>query len=296
MDIQLEQFKIFEAVARLGSFSAAAEELFVTQPAVSQSIKLLEGRLETKLFVRGQRGATLTEAGQDLYAYVSEAIRLLENGENHINQLKTLHHGLLRIGASDTLCNHYLLPYLKQFQEKYPHVKLRVTNRTSRETVELLRNGKVDIGFVNTPCAPDGAIEVRELLPLHDIFVYNPKLIELPMTAGKADLSRVTLMMLEKEAATRTYVESEYKKRGITLSPQIELGSHDLLLSFAMSGIGVAAVVREYSRHVLESGELAEIDSLPTLPPRAMALVTNKKTPLTAAAMEFIKMLGHLNE
>jgi len=174
---------------------------------------------------------------------------------------------------------------------------LRVTNRTSRETVELLRNGKVDIGFVNTPCTPDGAIEVRELLPLHDIFVYNPKLIELPRTAeGKVELSRVTLMMLEKEAATRTYVADEYEKRGIPLSPQIELGSHDLLLSFAMSGIGVAAVVREYSRHMLESGVLEEIDSLPALPPRAMALVTSKKTPLTAAAREFIKMLGHLNK
>ena len=290
MDIQLEQFKIFETVARCGSFSAAAEELFVTQPAVSQSIKQLESRLETKLFVRGQRGATLTEAGRDLYLYVSEAMRLLENGENHINQLKALEHGWLNIGASDTVCNHYLLPYLKRYQEKYPRVNLRVTNRTSREPVELLRRGKVDIGFVNTPC--DGDIEVRPLLPLHDIFVYNPKLLSLPDADGKADISRVTLMMLERGAATRVYVENEYERLGVKLSPQIELGSHDLLLSFAGSGIGVAAVVREYSRDVLQSGELEEVRSLPALPPRAMALVINKKTPLTAAAKEFIAMLS----
>jgi DNA-binding transcriptional LysR family regulator len=291
MDIQLEQFKIFEAVARCGSFSAAAEELYVTQPAVSQAIKQLEGRLETKLFVRGQRGASMTEAGRDLYVYVSEAMRLLENGENHINQLKTLEHGLLSIGASDTVCNHYLLPYLKQYQEKYPRVNLRVTNRTSRESMELLRQGKVDIGFVNTPCQSEG-VEIREMLTLHDIFVYNPRLVSLPVKGGRADLSKVTLMMLERGAATREYVEGEYKKVGISLSPQIELGSHDLLLSFAASGIGVAAVVREYSRHMLDTGELVEIKELPALPPRAMAMVVNKKTPLTAAAREFIKMIG----
>lgn len=295
MDIQLEQFKFFEAVARCGSFSAAAAELFVTQPAVSQSIKQLEERLETKLFVRGQHGATLTEAGRDLYAYVSEAMRLLENGENHINQLKALEHGWLNIGASDTVCNHYLLPYLKRYQEKYPRVNLRVTNRTSRETVELLRRGKVDIGFVNTPCDADGSIEVRPLLPLHDIFVYNPRLLTLPQKNGRVDLSLVTLMMLERGAATRVYVDGECKKAGINLSPQIELGSHDLLLSFAKSGIGIAAVVREYSRDILESGELIEINTLPKIPSRAMALVINKKTPLTAAAKEFIALLTEKN-
>lgn len=291
MDIQLEQFKFFEAVARHGSFSAAAEELFVTQPAVSQSIKQLEDRLETKLFVRGQRGASLTEAGSDLYAYVSEAMRLLENGKNHINQLKTLERGWLNIGASDTVCNHYLLPYLKRYQEKYPRVNLRVTNRTSRETMELLRNGKVDIGFVNTPCDSEVGVEVRPLLPLHDIFVYNPKRLTLPTLDGAVDLSRVTLMMLERGAATRVYVENECKRLGINLSPQIELGSHDLLLSFAASGLGVAAVVREYSRGMLESGELEEIRALPPIPPRDMALVVNKKTPLTAAAKEFISLI-----
>ena len=291
MDIQLEQFKFFEAVARHGSFSAAAEELFVTQPAVSQSIKQLEDRLETKLFVRGQRGASLTEAGRDLYAYVSEAMRLLENGKNHINQLKTLEHGWLNIGASDTVCNHYLLPYLRRYQEKYPRVNLRVTNRTSRETMELLRNGKVDIGFVNTPCDSEVGVEVRPLLPLHDIFVYNPKRLTLPTLDGAVDLSRVTLMMLERGAATRVYVENECKRLGINLSPQIELGSHDLLLSFAASGLGVAAVVREYSRGMLESGELEEIRALPPIPPRDMALVVNKKTPLTAAAKEFISLI-----
>lgn len=291
MDIQLEQFKIFESVARNGSFSGAAAELFVTQPAVSQAIKQLEDKLDTKLFVRGQRGASLTQAGHDLYAYVSEAMRLLENGENHLNQLKTLERGLLSIGASDTVCSHYLLPYLKRYQEKYPRVNLRVTNRTSRETMELLKHGKVDIGFVNTPCESDG-VEVQELLPLHDIFVYNPRLLKLPVKDGRVDFSALTLMMLERDAATRIYVESEYKKRGIRLLPQIELGSHDLLLSFAMSGIGVAAVVREYSRHKLDTGELVEIKELPALPPRAMAMAVNKKTPLTTAAREFISMIN----
>lgn len=292
MDIQLEQFRIFEAVAKNGSFSGAAAELFITQPAVSQAVKQLENRLETQLFVRGQRGATLTEAGKVLYVYVSEAMRLFENGENHINQLKALEHGQLNIGASDTLCRHFLLPYLKKFQERYPHVNLRVTNRTSHETVELLKYGKVDIGFINVPTQTDDFIEIKQLVPLHDIFVYNPKLITLRYSnIGEFDFSSTTLMMLERGASTRRYVEDEYKKRGILLTPQIELGSHDLLLSFAESGIGIAAVVREYSTHIINTGALTEITSLPSLPPRSIALITNKKIPLTSAAKEFISLL-----
>lgn len=292
MDIQLEQFKIFEAVAQNGSFSAAAAELFITQPAVSQAIKQLENRLETQLFIRGQRGVTLTDAGQTLYAYVSEAMRLFENAENHITQLKALEHGQLNIGASDTLCRHFLLPYLKTFQENYPRVNLRVTNRTSHETVELLKHGKVDIGFINTPTETDDFIDVRDLAPLHDIFVYNPRLITLSTSKSKPSttMPESTLMMLERNASTRRYVESEYQKLGITLAPHIELGSHDLLLSFAEAGIGIAAVVKEYSLASLSSGALEEITYLPSLPARSIALITNKKIPRSAAAREFIGM------
>lgn len=289
MDIQLEQYRLFECVARNKSFSAAASELYITQPAVSQGIKQLEKRLEVILFIRGQRGVTLTDAGRDLLLYVSEAIRLLQNAENHLNQLKTLEHGQLNIGASDTLCRHYLLPFLSRFRREYPGVKLRITNRTSGETVELLKNGRVDIGFINMPTVTDEDISVKELVVLHDIFVCNR---DYKNEGSMKELKKAPLMMLETGSSTRRYVESEYRKLGIQLKPQIELGSHDLLLSFAEAGIGLAAVVKEYSEESLKTGTLTEVKLFPEIPPRSIALIINSRIPLTAAAKEFIAMLA----
>ena len=249
----LEQYRIFAAVAKWGSFSKAAAELHKTQPAVSQSIKLLERQIDAQLFVRTSRGVTLTEAGKILQSYVEQALSAFESAENHINQLKTLEHGKLYIGASDTLSQHFLLPYLKKFHEKYPHVNLKVTNRTSQDTVDLLNQGKVDIGFIHIPTEVKEHISVLPLLELHDTFVYNEK--HFPFIKGEFllnDLQHFPLLMLEKKAQHAS-IWTVFQKQNITLSPEIELGSHDLLLSFAEIGLGIAAVVREYSQKELKT-------------------------------------------
>ena len=157
---QLEQYKIFASVAQNKSFGKAASELYITQPAVSQSVKQLETELGVQLFVRTARGAELTEAGKTLYGYAEQALSTLRNGEEQLKVLKALGTGTLAIGASDTLCEHFLLPYLCDFHKKYPAIKLRITNRTSAETVRLLSYGHVDIGFINTPCEIPGGLAV----------------------------------------------------------------------------------------------------------------------------------------
>jgi DNA-binding transcriptional LysR family regulator len=289
----LEQYRIFAAVAKWGSFSKAAGELHITQPAVSQAIKLLERQIDAQLFVRTSRGVTLTEAGKILQSYVEQALSAFESAENHINQLKTLEHGKLYIGASDTLSQHFLLPYLKKFHEKYPHVNLKVTNRTSQDTVDLLNQGKVDIGFIHIPTEVKEHISVLPLLELHDTFVYNEK--HFPFIKGEFllnDLQHFPLLMLEKESSTRQYLDSFFKSKNITLSPEIELGSHDLLLSFAEIGLGIAAVVREYSQKELKNGTLKEIKLKSEIPSRTIALIFRNKIPLTFSAREFISLLG----
>ena len=291
---QLEQYRIFAAIVKCGSFGKAAEELYITQPAVSQSIKLLEKRLGAQLFIRTSRGVLLTEAGEILNSYVQQALFAFKGAENHINELKMLERGKLNIGASDTLSKHFSLPYLKKFHEKYPRVNLKVTNRTSQDTVDLLEQGKVDIGFVHMPTKIGEHISAIALLELHDCFIYNEK--HFPDIKGKIDLEAMLdfpLLMLERESSTRRYLDSYFESKNIALYPQIELGSHDLLLSFAEIGLGIATVVKEYSQRELRNGNLRELELNNAIPPRTIALIYQDKMPFTFSAKEFIGLLGH---
>lgn len=290
--VPLEQYRIFAAVARNKSFCKAAEELFITQPAVSQSIKLLEEELAAQLFVRSSRGVSLTQAGETLFTYVEQALTLFAGAENHLNELKQLESGTLNIGASDTLCHQYLLPQLKSFHNRYPHVSLRVTNRTSHETVELVKQGKADIGYINLPTETGAHITVCPLEELHDCFVCRAEAF--PQYTGRtlslSELEDAPLLMLEGASSTRRYIDACANERSISLKPQIELGSHELLLSFADIGLGIAAVVREYSQEYLSCGRLKEIILSDPMPPRAVALIYHDKLPLPLSAREFIAM------
>ncbi|MDD2954834.1 MAG: LysR family transcriptional regulator [Oscillospiraceae bacterium] len=291
MDKNLELYRTFWMVARLGSFSAAARELYVSQPAVSQAVRQLEECLEVRLFVRRARGVALTEEGRQLFHYVEPAMGLLEAGRDRVLQMKQLLGGELRIGAGDTISKHFLLPYLQRFHEAYPGIHLHVTNRTSAETLDLLYSGAVELALVNAPVEGEN-LEVWECLQLHDVFVAGPAFEELrgrPVSRG--ELARQPLVMLERLSNTRRQIDQCFLQSGVELSPEIELGAHDLLLDFARSGLGVASVIREFAREPLENGELFEVDLREPLPVRAVALCRRSDLEPGPAAQKFSKML-----
>ncbi|MDL2287679.1 LysR family transcriptional regulator [Eubacteriales bacterium OttesenSCG-928-G02] len=292
MECTFEQYKIFKMVADCNGFGKAAEKLFISQPAVSQAIKLLENNLEVQLFIRTQKGTILTQAGKILYKYVDNAFRQLINAENHLNDLKELKTGTLNIGASDTLCEKYLLKYLNIFHTKFPDIKLNITNRTSGETINLLKQGYVDIGFVNMPIVIENNISLKVLKTVTDCFIYNENYFPEAANIKKIEeLNAFPLMMLEDISSTRKYLNSYLENKKIYLIPQIELGSHDLLLSFAKIGLGIAAVVKEYSSSILELNYMKIIELEEKIPQRNIALIYDKNRELSFSAKEFIKLL-----
>ena len=122
MDINYELYKVFYHVAVTLSFSEASKQLFISQSAVSQSIKVLEKKLNQTLFIRSTKRVQLTPEGEILFKHIEPAMNLIKQGENQLLEANTLNGGQLRIGASDTICRYYLLPYLNQFHKMYPHV------------------------------------------------------------------------------------------------------------------------------------------------------------------------------
>lgn len=283
--LNLDQYQVFLEVARARSFSRAAAALFVTQPAVSQTVKALEERLGCKLFLRSARGVTLTEEGERLYREVSGAILRIEEVEAHFAGLQTLSVGTLRIGASDTICKYVLLPFLKTFHETYPGVSIKVTNRTSSETVRLLREGQVDIGFVNFPTPTDESMTCEPLLSVQDGFVCTPEFAKkLPQKLTYKELAEQPLLMLERLSSTRRFWDKIFEQQGVTLKPQIELGSLDLLLEFASIGLGISAVTLTAARELIEQGTLTVLTVTPPPPERSIGVVTTKHLPPCAKA------------
>lgn len=292
MDINLEWYRVFYSIAKSGSLSKAAERLHITQPAVSHTIKQLEGSLGGQLFFRTAKGVTLTKEGEVLYRYIEQAFTFVEVGEKAIAEMNNLNSGEIAIGASDTLCMHYLLPYLEQFHAQHPKIRIRVTNRTTPETLALLKEGKIDCGIVSLPVS-DKQIDFRESTSLQDCLVGGKQYQEL--SAGDPvsidSLDEYPLLLLETGSNTRRYLDDYAAMHGVTLRPEFELGSIDLLVQFAKSGFGLAFVLRNYVQEELRAGSLFEIPITPPIPDRKIGIATLRGVPLTSATKAFLELL-----
>lgn len=296
--VNLELYRVFYTVAKCGSLTKAAEELYISQPAVSQAIKQLETQLGGKLFNRTHKGMELSETGgKQIFATVEQALKLFDEAESKYAELKDTATGIVRICASDTVATHFLLPYIKEYHAKYPNVNLILQNGTSSETIELLKNNKGDIGFVNLPIDDSDINLSNTVMQLHDTFVASDKFIEL--IGETVDLKRLQdypLLMLELSTATRQAIVSFAHSQGVHLHPEIELASLELMTELAKTGIGIACIPREFVRHELEDGSLKEIKTNPALPARAIGLALPKHENPTFAVKEFIKMIGGKGE
>ena len=292
--VNLELYRVFYTVAKCGSLTKAAEELFISQPAVSQEIKQLETQLGGQLFNRTRKCMELSETGgKQIFPLVEQALKLFDQVESKYSEIKGTATGIVRVCASDTVSTHFLLPFVKEYHEKYPDVNLILQNCTSNETVELLKNKKGDVGFVNLPIDDSDINLSGVVMQLHDTFVASEKFAHL--TKEPIDLKRLQdypLLMLELSTATRQAIVSYAHSQGIHLHPEVELGSLELMTELAKAGIGIACIPREFVKHELESGSLLEIKTTPSLPSRAIGLALPKTEDLTFAVKEFVKMVS----
>ena len=284
MAVKLELYKVFKEVAEAGNITAAA--LYISQSAVSQSIKQLEGDLQTRLFARNSRGVTLTADGKLLYEYVRSAIGLLETGEAKLSQTRELQMGHLTIGASDTVTSQFLLPYLDSFHKQYPAIHIQIVSGRSHKVLGLLQSGKVDIAFASTP--NEGSFETIPCFATHSIFVASPDYpCDFNHIYTLAEIADFPLILLERKASSRLYLEKYFLQNGLRLNPEIELGARSLLVDLAAIGFGVAGVTEEFVRRDMENGRLRKLETTFDIPPRSVDMCILRGVPQTAAAQRF---------
>ena len=294
MAVRLELYRVFLEVAKQGNISAAAQNLFISQSAVSQSIKQLESDLQTRLFARNTRGVSLTSEGKLLLEYVSHALGLLQSGEEKIAASRQLLTGELIIGASDTVTKTYLLSRLEAFHKDYPDIRIRILNGTTSMVLDYLHAGQVDIAFASE--APDETVySVRHCVDTHTIFVAAPDYLEFDKVYTMEEIAALPLILLERKASSRVYVERYFQEHGVQIHPEIELGSHNLLISLARIGLGVACVTEEFSLSGLSRGVIVPLKTDFEIPPRAVTMCTLQGVTPTSAANRFMDFITETN-
>ena len=288
MDNNLELYRIFYEVAKFGNISLAADSLFISQPAVSKSIKKLENITEVSLFSRNSRGVRLTTEGEVFYKYIERALNEISLGENVLDKLKNKERGSIKIGVSTSICKHFVVPKLKDFIKEYPDIEIKFINKTSFETIKLVEKREVDICFVSEPSEGDFYNFIK-LSEIQDIFVSGKEYYRsLNISYIEEIFLKGTFMLLEKDNITRKHVDSYLTSQNIKVQPDIEISNLDLLVEFAKIGLGITVAIREFIEEELKEGSLIALPITPAIPKRNIGVIYHKNMPLSIAAKTFL--------
>jgi len=291
MDINFELYRIFYFAGKYKNFSEAGKKLFISQSAVSQAIRNLEEKTGTRLFYRKSRNISLTPEGELLFKHIEKAYNLIKSGESKLMEIQNLKSGEIRIGAGDTICRYFLIPYLREFMSKYPGVKVQVINRTSSQIIDLLKNGVIEVGIPTLPIH-DNNINVIDFIEVEDVFAASDKYSHLKgKKVALSELMEYPLLLLQRESATRRNLDYYLLERGLSVKPELEFESIELLVEFARIGAGIAHVLKESALTAFKKGELFEVELLDKLPKRKLGIASVKNVPLSRAAEAFVNLL-----
>ena len=278
MNIDFELYRIFYVVANNGNITKASEELNISQPAISKSIKNLEDQLGGQLFVRTKRGVILTEEGKEFYGYIKQAIEYINNAENKFTDLINLETGCIKIGVGATLTREFLLPYLEKFHALYPKIDIQIITDLTSIMIPKLKNGLLDIIILNVSDKNYGDdIEITKCRKINDCFVVNSNYKHLlDKELSIKDLNNYPLILQAKGANTREFLDNFARNNDVLLKPNIELASYSLVVDFTKIGLGIGYATKEYVKPLLKSGELFELKLKEKIPSRYVGIALSK--------------------
>lgn len=283
----LNRYRLFCAVAECESISRAAEMNYISQPAISKAITKMEESLNTVLFVRNYRGVTLTEEGKLLYVQLKKAFDIIKAGEDKLHRINELGIGHIKLGASGVLCRHMLIPYLKDYIDENPHVKVTIEVQSSSKIYKLLSDGRIDIALVVKP-ENMADINFYSLGEIEDIFVSTPQYIDnLEAKGQKEFFEKANIMLLDGENVSRMHIDRYFKEHDIEPEHILEVSGMDMLIEFAKIGMGAACVIKQFVKNDLDNCLLEEIPLNVPINKREVGFAFMKNTKFTAAMDKF---------
>lgn len=283
----LNRYRLFCAVAECESISRAAEMNYISQPAISKAITKMEESLGTQLFIRNHRGVTLTEEGKIMYEQLKSAFNIIKTGEDTIRRINELGIGRLRLGASSILCKHMLLPYLKDFIDENPHIKITIECQSSSRIMKLLSEGRIDIGLMVRP-ENQSDIGFYSLGEIEDVFIATQSYIDnLHIRENSSIFEKANIMLLDGANYSRMHVDRYFKENNIVPEHILEVSGMDMLIEFAKTGIGVGCAIKRFVQQELNEGKLMEIPLPVPINKREVGFAYMKNTKPTSAMERF---------
>lgn len=288
MNVDLELYRVFYAVAKHKHMTKASEELHISQPAISQSIKKLEDQLGGTLFLRSNKGMGLTEEGKMFYEYVKGALELINNAENEFTSFKDLSKGEVKIGCSTTLTKLVLMNALKDFHLDYPNININITNDLTSNLINDLKLGKLDFVIFNESNIKETNLNLEKIKELKQGFIYNPEFYD-DNVNNFEDLNEIPLILQKEESNSRKLLDYVALQNNVKLIPKMEVVSQELITEFTNIGLGIGFAIIDLAKRNYKN--IKELNINKKIPNINIYLATNKSVSLTFASKMFIKYL-----
>lgn len=297
MNISYDYYKTFYYVAKYHSFSKAADALYASQPNITRTVKNLESALGCTLLVRSNRSVSLTPEGERLFRHVKIAVEHIQAGEEELSLENSLRSGAVSIGATENTLHYVLLPLLKTFREHYPGVNIKVTNHSTVQAVNALKNGLVDFAIVTSPVRLPASLKAVTVRTFHEAAVCSSAFLR--PTEGNITLKELTgypLICLGADTMTFEFYSQFFYENGAVLSPQIEVDTTDQILSMVNHDLGIGFVPEYFIRSPSVRKNLTLLKLTPEIPERTICLIKRTDQPLSIAAKTLEKMIVQSSE
>lgn len=289
MYISYDYYRIFYYVAKYGNITQAAKILLNNQPNLTRAIKTLEGELGCPLFIRNNRGMKLTPEGERLFAHIRIALENIEAGEAEIIESRNLEKGSVFVAASEAALHCVLLPVLKQYRTLYPGIRLKISNHSTPQAVDTIKNGIADIAVVTTPTLPSAMIEEVTVRRFHEVAVCSSAFSEL--LEGKvsfAELLSYSMISLGTQTKSFELYSEFFAEEGLHYQPETEAATADQILPMVKADLGIGFIPREFLSGV-EGVYIIETEK--PLPEREIRIVKRHEQTLSIAAKELERLI-----
>lgn len=290
--MDLELWRLFYEVATTRSFTQSSKKLHISQPAITKQIQNLENQLNCKLFIRTQKGVTLTKEAESIFGDIKKGLNAFELAEKKISDVNSMITGTIRLGVSTTMTKTYLMPYIKRFHKKHPNIVFEISTDPTSILKEELKKGKIDFIVAKFPPKINDDLEYTKIGPMQDIFVVSKdykKLLDKKLCFE--DILKYPILLQKRPSSSRDYIEKFCEENHYKLHSIMEIASSNLLIEFAKIGYGIGVVTREYVTKELERKELFEINITPSIPKRNFGIISLKKNYLSKGSAEFLNTL-----
>ena len=291
MNISYDYYRIFYYVAKYGSFTAAANKLLNNQPNVTRAMKALESELGCTLFIRTNKGVTLTCEGEALYAHISLAFEHIQTGEEEISANKGLQKGIVSIGATEISLRCFLLPILNEYRNKYPGISIKISSLSSSQALSALKAGIVDFAIVTTPIQKDSELHEVKVKEFREVAICG-EVLKSKLGSAVFELKELTqypIVSFEKGRSTHTFYTELFAKHSVNFSPDIEAATADQIIPIVKHNLGIGFIPEQFLHD--EPNGIYKLNLKDQIPTREICVVTRKGHSPSLAVRELKKTM-----